>query len=263
MEDVFDMTESWRLINTNYNNAYLNMAIDEALLTSEKPVLRFYKWKPAALSLGYSQKMEEINLIQCEKLGIDYVRRLTGGKAVLHDRELTYSFIINEDVMPKRIIDSYMVISNAILFALKKLGINAHIKESVKKSQNSAICFDEPSYYEITAKNKKLIGSAQTRINSKLLQHGSILLDIDIEKMCSLFRNCNKRIINHSKKSITSLKEINGKVDCNALIKAIKKGFEENFQIKLYDDELTDDELKLAKKLEKKKYSSKQWNFKF
>src|SRR3989344_4594328 len=289
------MTEkNWRLINTNYNNAYLNMAIDEALLISEKPVLRLYRWKPAALSLGYSQRMDEINLIQCEKLGIDYVRRLTGGKAVLHDKELTYSFIINEDAMPKRIIDSYMVISNAILFALKKLGINAYMKESVKmsetqrvsehaqmskkpcffehsqksmifdessifdKSKSSAICFNEPSYYEITAKNKKLVGSAQTRKNSKLLQHGSILLDIDIEKMCSLFRNCNKRTINLSKKRITSLKEINGNVNCNTLIRAIKKGFEENFQIRLYDDELSDNELKLAKKLAKEKYSSKQ-----
>ncbi len=257
------MTESWRLINTNHNDAFMNMAIDEALLTSEKPVLRFYRWKPAALSLGYSQKMDEINLIQCEKLGIDYVRRLTGGKAVLHDKELTYSFIINEDVMPKRIIDSYMVISNAILFGLKKLGINANMKEPMQKPRQSSICFNEPSYYEIIANNKKLIGSAQTRRNCKVLQHGSILLNIDVEKMCSLFRNCNKRIINLSKKSVTSIKELNKKVDSNALIRGIKKGFEENFQIKLYDDELTDDEMKLAVKLAKERYSSKQWNFKF
>ena len=176
------------------------MAIDEALLISDRPVLRFYRWKPAAISLGYSQSIDELNLNQCERFGVDYVRRITGGKAVLHDKELTYSFIINEDIMPKRIIDSYMVISNGILFALKQLGINAYMKDSVKKLPNSSICFNEPSYYEITVGNKKLVGSAQTRKTPKLLQHGSILMDINIEKMCSLFKNCTKRVVDYSKK---------------------------------------------------------------
>jgi len=257
------METNWRLINTNYNDAYMNMAIDEALLSSEKPVLRFYRWKPAALSLGYSQTIDEINISQCEKLGIDYVRRLTGGKAVLHDKELTYSFIINEDVMPKKIIDSYMIISNGILFALKQLGINAYMKDTISKSRRSSICFNEPSYYEITVKNKKLIGSAQTRKNSKLLQHGSILMDIDIEKMCSLFKNYNKRTINHSKKRITSINKLNKKISYRDLSRAIKKGFEENFQIKLFNDDLTNKELRLAKKLLKERYSTKMWNFKF
>lgn len=254
---------NWRLINTNCNNAYLNMAIDEALLISDKPVLRFYKWKPAAISLGYSQSINEINLNQCENLRIDYVRRLTGGKAVLHDKELTYSFIINENIMPKRIIDSYMLISNGILFALKLLGIDACMKDSIEKSASSSICFNEPSYYEITVGNKKLVGSAQTRKNSKLLQHGSILLGTDIEKMCLLFNNCSKKIINYSKKRITSLNELNKKIKYNDLTRALKKGFEENFQIRLFSDELTNNELRLAKKLCREKYSTKEWNFKF
>lgn len=257
------MITNWRLIDTSYNNAYMNMAIDEALLSSEKPVLRFYRWKPAALSLGYSQSIDEIDLNQCEKHGIDYVRRITGGKAVLHDKELTYAFIINEDIMPKSINDSYLVISNGILFALKQLGLDAYMKDAKLKSRSSSICFNDPSSYEITVKNKKIVGSAQTRKNSKLLQHGSILIDIDIEKMCSLFNNCNKRIINHSKKRITSINELNKKVNYRNLIRAIKKGFEENFQIKLYEDDLSNKELSLAKKLLKEKYSTKTWNFKF
>jgi len=258
------MTENnWRLINTNCNNAYLNMAIDEALLISEKPVLRFYKWKPAAISLGYSQSINEININQCEKLGIDYVRRLTGGKAVLHDKELTYSFIINEYIMPKKIVDSYMVISNGILFALKLLGIDASMKDSINKPASSSICFNEPSYYEITVGNRKLVGSAQTRKNFKILQHGSILLGIDIEKMCSLFNNCTNKIINYSKKRITSINELNKKIKYNDLIRALKQGFEENFQIKLKNDSLTNKELMLAKKLAKQKYSTKEWNFRF
>src|SRR3989338_10279291 len=129
----------FRFINSGFNNAFLNMAVDEALmLLSNKPVVRFYGWKPSAISLGYSQNIEKINIEKCEKLNINIVRRITGGKAVFHDKELTYSFICSEkdNLLPKSIRDSYFVISKGILMALKKLGINANIKkENIEKKQ--------------------------------------------------------------------------------------------------------------------------------
>ena len=176
----------WRLIDTSYSNAAMNMAIDEALLQSKEPVLRFYQWKPSALSLGYFQNVKDIDLKGCKKRKIDVVRRLTGGKTVLHDKELTYSLVIDEKLMPKSVIESYKIISKCILYALKSLGVKASMKKSVKKSKSSAICFTEPSYYEIVVNGKKIVGSAQTRRQGKLLQHGSILLDVDYDKLISL-----------------------------------------------------------------------------
>ena len=131
-----------RVIDTNYNNPFLNMAIDEALLISKLPVLRFYQWKPSTVSIGYFQSMNnEINITQCKKLGIGYVRRLTGGKAVFHDMELTYSFIIDQHIMPKTILESYKKISEAIIEGLLELGLNATMKtENIQKIESSNCC---------------------------------------------------------------------------------------------------------------------------
>jgi len=256
----------WRLINTNYNNPYLNMAIDEALLTSKLPVLRFYRWKPAGLSLGYFQDINDINIENCKKNDIGIVRRITGGKTVLHDKELTYSFVINEKSMPKGIIESYKVISKGILLALKELGVNALIEKEInKKNKNTSICFNDPSYYEIIVNNKKIVGSAQTRKQGKLLQHGSILIDVDIKKLISLFNLEDKReITEKTKKRVTSINnELNGKrVSYGNVAEAMKKGFEENFKIKFNEDKLRKEEITLANKLAKEKYSTKEWNFK-
>lgn len=257
-----------RLIDTSFSNADMNMAIDEALLKSKSPVLRFYQWKPAALSLGYFQTIKDIDLKECKKRNIDVVRRMTGGKTVLHDKELTYSFIIDEKLMPKSIIESYKIISKGILYALKSLGINAEMKKDVKKSKNkSAVCFNEPSYYEIVVNGKKLVGSAQTRRDGKLLQHGSILLDVDYDKLISCFNLENRnKMIEITKNRVTSIN--NEKINKNnkSILKLLKKylkdGFEKNLGVRLIDDKLTDKEFKLAKKLAKNKYSKDNWNIK-
>lgn len=281
---------NFRLIDTGFNNAAMNMAIDESLLASKKPVLRFYRWKPAALSLGYFQNVSDINIKECKKNNVDIVRRITGGKTVLHDRELTYSFIIDERAMPKSIIESYKIISRGILMALKELGVNASIKKEIdinksirkkinnenlsmeKESLNnkknkirnkSAICFNEPSYYEIVVGNKKIVGSAQTRKDGKLLQHGSVLIDININKLTSLFNIKNKKeIIKQSEKRITSINdELNKKIDYTDVAGAMRNGFEKNFKVDLEEDKLTEKELDTAKRLVKEKYSTKEWNF--
>ena len=256
-----------RLIDTSYDNAAMNMAIDEALLKSKEPVLRFYQWKPSALSLGYFQNIDDIDLKECKKRKVDVVRRITGGKTVLHDKELTYSMIIDEKSMPKSIIESYKIISKGILYALKSLGINASMKKTVKKNKNkSAVCFTEPSYYEIVVKGKKIVGSAQTRKQGKLLQHGSILLDVDYNKLISCFNLENKKkVMESSKKRITSIKNeksLKNKSILKTLKNKLKQGFEKNLGVELVNSKLTKEELKLAKKLAKDKYSTKTWNIK-
>ncbi len=265
----------FRLIDTEYSNAAMNMAIDEALLQSNLPVLRFYQWKPSALSLGYFQDINDIDLKECKKRNIDVVRRITGGKTVLHDKELTYSFIIDEKLMPKSIIDSYKLISKGILYALKSLRIKAEMKKDAVKSKNkSAVCFNEPSYYEIVANGKKIVGSAQTRRDGKLLQHGSILFDVDYEKLISCFNlDHKKEMIEASRKRVTSINNelINEKSSIKRstqnnqamedLKRYLKDGFEKNLGVRLINDKLTNDELRLAKKLAREKYSKDSWNY--
>jgi len=98
----------FRFLDTGKNTPYMNMAIDEALLASNSPVLRFYQWLPPAISIGFSQSMSrEINIAECHKQGIGYVRRLTGGKAVFHESELTYSIILSAESVPESIVESY------------------------------------------------------------------------------------------------------------------------------------------------------------
>lgn len=250
----------WRFLNTNYNNAAINMAIDEALLYSKKPVLRCYRWKPPALSIGYFQTKADININRCKQLGIDIVRRITGGGAVLHDKELTYCVVMPEQMLPNSVIESYKVISKAILIALKSLGLNPimHIPSRIEKNPN---CFANISWYEIIVNNKKIVGSAQTRINKKVLQHGSIPIDIDIEKLSSLFKN-SKKIFNKTKDHMTALNlELDYPTSYNKVMKALKLGFRNAFNIKFIEDNLTKKELSLAKLLAEKKYSQGHWNF--
>lgn len=258
----------FRFINSGLNNAFINMAVDEALmLLSNRPVVRFYGWKPSAISLGYSQNIEKINIEKCEKLGIDIVRRITGGKAVFHDKELTYSFICseNDNLLPKSIRDSYYVISKGILMALEKLGIKANIKKENIEKKETEVCLNNISWYEIIVNNKKIAGAAQKRKNGKILQHGPVLIDIDFEKMCSLFKTENmKKLIHESKNRITTLnKELNKNITFETLAEALKSGFEKNFNVDLIEDNLTEREKELAQKLMNEKYKTNEWNFKF
>ncbi|QJW48784.1 lipoate--protein ligase family protein [bacterium BFN5] len=191
----------WRMINSGIQRAAVNMAVDEAILQAHAngevpPTIRFYGWEPAAVSMGYFQKADaEINLDRCRKQGIDVVRRLTGGRAVLHAAELTYSVVVRADhpLIPATITASYRYFSGGILAGLKQLGIDACMNiptgayGQAKRNHASAACFDAPSQYEITVQGRKLVGSAQVRKDGVVLQHGSILLTFDPEQVASLF----------------------------------------------------------------------------
>src|SRR3989338_5895665 len=259
-----------RFIDTGFRNAFENMAIDEAILHYCKiPTLRIYGWKPAAISIGYNQGIEkEINLDYCEKNDISIVRRLSGGKAVFHDNEITYSFIMpeNSNLIPLEINESYKVIANALIIALKKIGINAEMKKTPEKIA-TPICFNSSNWYEILVNGRKISGSAQKRFNGRVLQHGPILIDFDYNKNNSIFNSNNELDYAFNLKSrVTSgkneLKDGNNKISYEKLKDAIKSGFKENFGFEMVDDKLAKDEIILSKKLEKEKYSKDGWNFK-
>ena len=253
------MTEEWRLLVTGANTAARNMAIDRVVLETNSegkapPTVRFYEWTPPAISIGYFQSLvEEVDLSMCEKYGVDYVRRITGGGAVFHDNELTYSIVIPETHkdISKNIMESYGRICGAIINGLKNLNIH-----SIYKPIN-----------DIITNGKKISGNAQTRKFKTVLQHGTVLMDVDVEKMFSLLRVPDEKIrdklISDVKDRVTSINHILKKdVSFENAAYAMKKGFEEEFNVNLVLGKLTDEELKLTEKFEKELFSSKEWNHK-
>ncbi|MET1014483.1 MAG: lipoate--protein ligase family protein, partial [Paenisporosarcina sp.] len=183
---------TWYFINSGACTPSFNMALDEALLDWHSageipPVVRFYEWNPATLSIGYFQNVEkEIDLEQVAAHNLGFVRRPTGGRGVLHEHELTYSIIVSEEYpdMPVTVTEAYRVLSEGLLIGFQKLGLNAYFsvpdtedKKNALKNPKSAVCFDAPSWYELVVEGKKVAGSAQTRQKGVILQHGAILLD--------------------------------------------------------------------------------------
>jgi lipoyl(octanoyl) transferase len=185
---------AWHYIDSGPNPATYNMALDEDLLNraqagEKTSVLRFYGWNPPAVSIGRFQKIESaVNAEACKRHGFDIVRRITGGRAVLHLHELTYSIIARTDnpVFPPTVHGTYKVIAAGLLAGLKNLGIDAEVvsrgsrhASMVDKHSKNPSCFSSPSWYEIVVNGKKIIGSAQRRLSHAFLQHGSILIDHD------------------------------------------------------------------------------------
>lgn len=184
----------WKLIDSGPNLGAYNMAMDEELLARAQagesvPVLRFYTWAPSAVSIGrFQKKNAAVDADACKRLGFDIVRRITGGRAVLHNQELTYSIIsrIDNPLFPSSVLGTYKVIAGGLLAGLKNLGIDAEMVSRsgrhtglVKKDAKDPACFSSPSWYELLVHDKKIIGSAQRRLSGAFLQHGSILMDHD------------------------------------------------------------------------------------
>jgi lipoate-protein ligase A len=183
----------WRLVISPPLDGATNMALDHALARAAgsgvaPPTLRLYRWNPECLSLGYFQPWAEADTAACAAAGVDLVRRPTGGRAILHADELTYSLAAPADYpgLAGRILDSYRAISAVLLAGLARLGVAAEWAASAAAGDKSAACFDTPGDYEITAAGRKLIGSAQTRTGGAILQHGSLLLGADVARLHSL-----------------------------------------------------------------------------
>ncbi|MBD1378816.1 lipoate--protein ligase family protein [Metabacillus arenae] len=274
--------EKWKYIDSGNASPAYNMALDEALLEWHSegkipPTIRFYGWNPATLSIGYFQKADkEINMEAVKKYGLGFVRRPTGGRGVLHDKELTYSVIVSEEhpEMPQTVTEAYRVISEGILEGFRKLGLDAYFavprSEEEKqglKNPRSAVCFDAPSWYELVVEGRKVAGSAQTRQKGVILQHGSILLDIDENMLFDLFKYPSDRVRERMQRNFK-----NKAVAVNALRAepvsmeeakaAFKEGFEKGLNIELEPYELSSEERQQVEDIAMVKYATDEWNYK-
>jgi len=283
----------WRLLVDEGLPGAMNMELDEALLESaiggSGPVLRFYTWRPSALSLGVNQPIGEIDPEACARLGFDVVRRLTGGRAVLHQHELTYSIAARSDnrLVSGGVVESYRKISAALVAGLRTLGTHVELappdralhsslararraadfsegEPATGEGSHGAICFDAASDYELTANGRKLVGSAQARRGGALLQHGSILLDVDWEAWASVFafrtEGGRLRAMQKLPSRMTSLREELGRpVSEQEVREALQAGFASAFEIDLVPGEATGAELELASRLAREKYGHAEW----
>lgn len=267
--------QEWRVISNKAYDGAMNMAIDEAIMISykegkSKPTLRFYTWNPHCLTIGYFQNLQkEVDLDKCKKLGIDCVRRATGGRAVLHQNELTYSIIVGEDneLMDKSINTSYKFISEGIAkgVELSNIKVDELSKgERIMREKLSAACFNAHASYEITINNKKIVGSAQHRNDGVILQHGSIVLDFNIDDLYEVIKTKNEEVKKKAKiftlsKASGIENEIGKKIDINNLEKSIVCGMKDVFKVDFVEGELSQYELDLANRLYEK-YSSYEYN---
>jgi lipoate-protein ligase A len=282
----------WRIVSTfDMPGDYL-MALDEALLESVivggTPVVRFYTWQPTTLSLGVNQPVGEIDPEECRRRGFGLVRRLTGGRAVLHQHELTYSVIAREGDprVSGGVIESYRKISAALVDGLRSLGAGVglaepnpalyraiaasrrqpEIEQSAEESFG-AVCFDVASAYEITAGGRKLVGSAQARRGGVILQHGSVLLDIDWDAWVSVFSYATEagkqRAYAKLPTRMTSLRqELGREVTPEEVEAALARSFEQSLSIELTPSTLSEQEKAATEQLSREKYGSDAWTFK-
>ena len=251
------------MLKLETHNAFMNMAIDEAILTARTEghvadTLRFFGWKPSAVSIGKFQRVEnEVQLGNCEQEGIDVVRRITGGGTVYHDAEgeITYSIIAGkEDLKAGDIAGVYERICDGLTGALRILGVDADFNEGSAKACPN-----------LTVKGRKISGSAQCHRRGVVLQHGTILANVNLEKMFTYLRvpwaeSC-MQVVSVARRRITSLHDEFGKnISTAELVRALKDGFAQALDIEIVEGELTLLERELAQKLFEQKYATRHWN---
>ncbi|MGG1556365.1 lipoate--protein ligase family protein [Paenibacillus ferrarius] len=273
----------WRFIHTGDRSPAENMALDEAMLTAHSeglapPTVRFYGWNPPTLSIGYFQKAAEVDQEAVAGEGIGFVRRPTGGRAVLHDKELTYSIIVAEDYpgIPRQVTEAYRVLSEGLLRGFRALGLQAEMvqlasEEEKEKyaSAGSAACFDSPSWYELVVEGRKVAGSAQVRQKGVVLQHGSILLDMDTDQLFRLLRFANEKVAERMKASfVKKAVAINDLLRAQAKPEVTLRDVEDAFRreiaaglgVELEEAPLTPYEAELTEQLVREKYGTAEWN---
>jgi lipoate-protein ligase A len=268
--------ETWRLLITPPLNGATNMAIDEAILRSvsagtSRPTLRFFQWEPPCLSLGYNQHWSEIDKAAVAAKGYTWTRRATGGKAILHIDEVTYSLIIPQS-NPRihgGVVESYRALSLGLLRGLHTLGIEAGqaSREEARSKREAAgggpVCFDTPSVYEITVSGKKLIGSAQLRRRKTVLQHGTLPLGGDLTRIIDVLHfSDEERTLQRNllRQRATTLAEVSpGSWQFAPVVTALQQGFAGHFNLRLEEAGLTPEEQSITEQLLSEQYANEQW----
>lgn len=253
-------TPQWRLLRHGARSAPENMAIDEAILRHvgeglSRPTLRFYRWYPSAVSIGYFQGIEqEVDLEACRHAGVDVVRRLTGGGAVYHDYEgeITYSVMIplGYPGIPVPILDSYRLLCDGLVRGLRHVGLPATFAP----------------INDIVVKGRKISGNAQTRRYGGILQHGTLLCSVNPRVMFSLLKvpseKMRDKLIAGVEERVTSIERELGKINYDRIVEALIAGFREALGVELSDGDLTPEEISLAQTLRVERYENHGWNYK-
>ena len=251
---------AWRFLDTGALPGALNMAVDQAILGlhangKSPPTLRFYQWTPPAVSLGYCQKSHNLDMAACRRLGIEVVRRPSGGRAVLHLGDLTYALIASTaDGIPSAVTAAYRLICDGLLQGFRLLGIDARMGRGVIKPPQQDICFLRGTLGSIMHRDRKFVGSAQTWHASSMLQHGSIILVPQIEALVSLWPGSADSPAELQAKlegRITSLQEVLGRLpEVEEVKSAIRAGMAQVLGVRFDQGELTPGEWSLAKDME-------------
>jgi len=272
----------WRLLITEATDGAMNMGVDEAIISSvasgeSLPTLRFFDWSPPCLSLGHAQDVEDVDLTRLESFGYGIVRRPTGGKAILHIDEITYSVVTRQDDprVEGGIVESYRRLSEGLMRGLELMDLIVttsppsppllmRTPASGEGVGGEVICFEVPSNYEITVIGKKLIGSAQARKRGMVLQHGSLPLSGDIARICDVLKFENDEAREKAKdrlrgRAITLEGALMQVVPYQTVAQALTQGFKEKLNLELVEGELTEKEIEEAREIREKKYEQ-VWN---
>ena len=250
------------------------MALDESILEhihrgASRPTLRLYAWNPPCLSLGHAQPFADVDTARLKERGWEVVRRLTGGRAILHTDELTYSVTApaDEPRVAGTVLESYNRIAQALLAAVQSLSLPVEMKEheNVPASQNlNPVCFEVPSTYEITVDGRKLIGSAQARKKEGVLQHGSLPLSGDLTRICDAlaFPSASARTDAKGRllaRATTVESALGRRVDWDSAAQALVRAFESQLEIEFEKEEPSGSELKRTDELIREKYDHPSW----
>jgi len=264
---------NWRLLITPPAHGAWNMAVDESILEhigrgEAVSTLRLYAWDPPCLSLGHAQPFSDVDVNRLKQHGWEVVRRATGGRAILHTDELTYSVIapLSEPRVEGSVLESYNRLAQALLLAVKKLELPVEMKEG-KANEGATpnpVCFEVPSTYEITVNGKKLIGSAQARKKEGVLQHGSLPLTGDLTRICQAlaFENESARAQASQRllaRATTIESALGVEVSWEKAAQAFVQAFEAQLGLSFERGELSESETKRAEELLKEKYDHPSW----
>lgn len=264
----------WRLLVDVPADGAWNMAVDEVLLDgvaggTAPPTLRFFRWEPACLSLGYFQPYAVVNSEACAASGVGVVRRPTGGRAILHDRELTYSVALPLSTLgsDQAVELSYFRLSQALLEGLRASGASVTLARDEPDGLvgHGPACFDRASAHEILLDGRKVVGSAQVRRAGALLQHGSILFEAQVDALLRCLRLGDEDRERWRRSMDDGVAGLNGHCGCDPgpLARAIAGAFARVFGVTLTPGELTAQEWAAAVQLARAKYRSLEWTARY
>jgi len=246
----------WRLIIDEQKDPYLNMGIDEAVLNAvssgrSRRTLRLYMWRPSAISIGRFQALDEVvNLEACNKRGVAVVRRITGGGSVFHDEkgEVTYSIAVEEDRLPSRdFIESFRFLAGGVVTALQSLGLPAAFAP----------------INDVVVNGRKISGSAQVRRGGAVLQHGTVLLEMDRRLAFELLKvprqKLNDKSLLKAEDRVTTIRDEGIKADFQTLYKALESGFAESLGAEFERGDLSESEALAAEAMSRDKFKAEGW----